>query len=196
MEPRTDKEAIFPPLENADQHEKTARQAKAVEEAKFPPLEIADHHEKAAQLARATHQAKAAQQQLEILQAQINAIAPDTAQVHIVVSRHNNTVEVGLFDTQPSGKPAWAVRRHPTPPDNLIAWTVPQDVTINSIEGKSDQLPIDVVSKGGAPGKPFIATVKSDAGGPGDYLINVTYKPAHGDAVQLVIDPEFIVNRP
>jgi hypothetical protein len=158
-------------------------------------------HTKADEQAKAAQQAQAAQQQLAILEAQINSIAPDTAHVHIVVARHNNVVEVGLFDTQSSGPPAWAVRRHTTPPRNQITWTVPNDVQINSIKGKSVPLPIDVVSSGGAPGEPFIATVY--AANPGDpptktydYLIDVTFKAGTPSEIQLVIDPEMIVNNP
>jgi hypothetical protein len=170
-------------------------------EAPLSPQKEAD------QQAQTAQQAQAAQQQLAILQAQINTIAPETDHVHIVVTRHNNVVEVGLFDTQPGGPPAWAVRRHP---NDKIAWTVPQDVTINAIKAKpgTDPLPIDVdpIEHGGSPGVSFKAMVRSDAGNPGgpgnpstktyDYLIDVTYKPAHGSAIGLMIDPEFIVNRP
>jgi hypothetical protein len=170
-------------------------------EAPLSPQKEAD------QQALTPQQAQAAQQQLAVLQAQINTIAPDTDHVHIVVTRHNNVVEVGLFDTQAGGQPAWAVRRHP---DDKIVWTVPQDVTINAIKAKAgtDLLPIEVdsIEHGGSPGVSFKATVRSDAGNPGgpgnpstktyDYLIDVTYKPAHGSAIDLMIDPEFIVNRP
>lgn len=170
-------------------------------EAPLSPQKEAD------QQALTLQQAQAAQQQLAVLQAQINTIAPDTDHAHIVVTRHNNVVEVGLFDTQAGGPPAWAVRRHP---NDKIVWTVPQDVTINAITAKAgtDPLPIDVdpIEHGGLPGVPFKATVRSDAGNPGgpgnpstktyDYLIDVTYKPLHGSAIELMIDPEFIVNRP
>jgi hypothetical protein len=153
---------------------------------------------------KADQQAQAAQQQDANLQAQIDAIAPDTDHVLIDFSCDNNEVSIGLFDTQPGGAPAWAVRRHP---NNKIAWTVPQNVTINSITAKSgsDPLPLDVDSHehGGAPGVPFKAKVKSNAGNPGNpstktyyYHIDVTCQPATGPEIRLVIDPEFIVNRP
>jgi hypothetical protein len=150
---------------------------------------------------QADQQAQTAQQQFAILQAQIDAVAPDTDRVRIDFSFQNNVVSIGLFDARPNGKPAWAVRRNP---NSLITWKVAPNVTINSIEAKpgSDPLPIDVDPNehGGQPGVPFKAKVKSDAGDPGnpstktyDYLIDVTLT---GPDIRLVIDPEFIVNRP
>jgi hypothetical protein len=182
LQPQTDQEAKVPPPTKADQKPKAAEQKKAAQK-------------------KAALQAQAAPQQLAILQAQINSVAPDTDQVKIVVKRHNNYVEVGLFDKH-SGQPAWAFRRHTDAPKNEIEWTVPDDVTIESIEGKTESLPIDVDSNqhGGAPGKPFKATVRSDPEDPPtktyDYAITVTYEPTNGDAVRLVIDPEMIVNNP
>ncbi|HEX7979155.1 MAG TPA: hypothetical protein VF461_11165 [Gemmatimonadaceae bacterium] len=138
------------------------------------------------------------------LQPQLDAIAPDTDRISINFSCENNVVSVGLSDTQPDGKPAWAVRRHP---NNWITWTVAHNVTINSIAAKSgcEALPIDPDpnERGGKPGVPFRAKVKHNAGHHGSpstkiytYFIDVTCKPKTGPAIRLVIDPEFIVNKP
>jgi hypothetical protein len=163
-----------------------------------------DQEAKVSPQKQADQQAQTAQQQLAILQAQIDAVAPDTDRVRIDFSFHDNVVSIGLVDAQPNGKPAWAVRRHP---NSLITWNVAQDVTINSIEAKpgTDPLPIDVdpYEHGGQPGVPFKAKVRSDAGNPGststktyDYHLDVTCTPVTGPGIRLVIDPEFIVNRP
>jgi hypothetical protein len=199
MQPLTGKEGQLPPLTPADKQEPTAQQQIANLQAQLDQAQA--EREKLVYLHKQADQnAQVVQQQNAILEAQLNSIAPDTGHVHILVSRHNNVLEVGLFDTQPGGQPAWAVRRHTTAPHNKIKWSVPGNVAINSIKGKSDPLPITVQDPGGAPGKPFMATV--DAGNSGDpptttydYLIDVTYDP-NGSAIRLVIDPEFIVNRP
>lgn len=142
--------------------------------------------------------AQAAHQQLAILQAQIDAVAPDTNRVSIDVSCQNNDISIGLTDGNAPGKPAWAVRRHP---NKSITWDVPQNVTIESIKGKTVPLPIDVDpnNQGGTPGKPFKATVQANPPGGAtttyDYLIELTFKMG-GQTTRLVLDPEFIVNKP
>jgi hypothetical protein len=153
------------------------------------------------------------QQQLADEQALIAALAPDVPTVYVNFTCAADTT-IGLFDANgPGKKPAWAVMRRRT---NPIQWVVAQNarpVTITSIGDKpgEDPFPIDVDSTehGGSPGVAFKATVKADAGVPGQdppadkpkdrvyaYSIGLTCTPATGPAIHVVIDPEMIVRRP
>jgi len=125
------------------------------------------------------------------------ALAPDRDTVRVVFTCAG-VDSIGLFDT--SGKPAWNVMRHP---NQTITWVVAQTVTINSLKGKSAPLPVNVDQNqhGQAPGASFVATVKPNAGTPGNgdknysYELDVTCK-AGPDSTHLVIDPEMIVRKP
>jgi hypothetical protein len=125
------------------------------------------------------------------------ALAPDRDTVSIVFTCAG-VDSIGLFDT--NGKPAWNVMRHP---NQTITWVVAQTVTINALKGKSAPLPLNVDQNqnGQTPGNPFKATVKNNAGSPGNgdksysYELDVTCK-AGSDSTRLVIDPEMIIRKP
>jgi len=200
---QTEREKLISLQKEADQDAQEAQRQIAKLQAQLKQTQ-ADREKLVYLKKEADQEAHAAEQQHANLQAQLKAIAPDTDHVHIDFSYTNNEFSIGLFDTQPGGQPAWAIRRHP---NSKIAWTVPQDVTINSIKAKSgsDPLPIDVDpnAPGGQPGVPFKAKVKHDAGDPGDpstktyyYLIDVTYKAGTPSEIRLMIDPEMIINKP
>jgi len=128
----------------------------------------------------------------------VEVLAPDVNTVHIDFSC-GATTSIGLSDG--SGHSAWAVVRHP---NNSIQWVVPQDVTINSLAGKTEALPITHDPgdpQGGSPGTAFKAKVKSDTAFAASqktiaYAINVTCHPGQPDSVRLLLDPEFIVKKP
>jgi hypothetical protein len=152
-------------------------------------------------------------EQLTDQQALIAALAPDVPTVYVNFTCAADTT-IGLFDSNgPGKKPAWAVMRRRT---NPIQWAVAQNarpVTITSIGDKSGEDPfpimVDSTDHGGSPGKAFKATVKADAGVPGQdppankpkdrvyaYSIGLTCNPASGPDIHVVIDPEMIVRRP
>jgi predicted small lipoprotein YifL len=140
---------------------------------------------------------QAPQQNQANLQALIDEIAPDKDTVYVNFSCGTFN-SIGLTDAKTNGKPAWAIQRHP---NQSITWTVANTVTIDSIKGKSTALPItvDPNEHGGAAGKSFKATVNNPAGPNGttpfDYLIGLTCK-AGNQTTHLLIDPEFILNKP
>lgn len=144
----------------------------------------------------------------------IEALAPDVPIIYVNFSCGADT-SIGFFDSNaPGKKPAWAFMRHPGGPKNQISWVVAQNaqpVTINSIGDKPGQgsFPIDVdpIEHGGAPGVPFKAKVKNNAGDPPNpgedyrdkgyaYSIGLTCTPASGPPIHLVVDPEMIVRKP
>jgi len=131
--------------------------------------------------------------------AALNLIAPDTDTVHVNFTC-GAADSIGLF--APNGTSAWAIQRHP---NNQIMWVVGPTVTINSITGKTDPLPIDQDAgdpHGGSPGTPFKARVKSNPGVPPgqqkifSYAISVTCHPGQPDSIRLVLDPEMIIRKP
>jgi hypothetical protein len=146
-------------------------------------------------------------------QALIETLAPDVATVYVNFTCGADTT-IGLFDSNVNGKkPAWGVMRRR---GNPISWVVAQNarpVTITSLGDKpgEDSFPVivDPNHKGGSPGAPFNATVKADAGVPGQdppankpkdkgyfYSIGLTCSPVTGPDIHVVIDPEMIVRRP
>jgi hypothetical protein len=152
-------------------------------------------------------------EQLTDQQALIAVLAPDVPTVYVNFTCAADTT-IGLFDSNGSGKkPAWAVMRRR---NNPIQWVVAQNarpVTITAIGDKPGEDPfpivVDPTEHGGSPGVAFKATVKADAGVPGQdppadkpkdkvyaYSIGLTCTPATGPAIHVVIDPEMIVRRP
>ncbi|HTK46691.1 MAG TPA: hypothetical protein VL328_01775 [Gemmatimonadaceae bacterium] len=121
----------------------------------------------------------------------VETLAPDVNTVHIDFSC-GATTSIGLTDG--SGNSAWAVVRHP---NNSIQWVVPLDVTINSIAGKTEALPITHNPgdpQGGSPGTPFKGKVKGGANGTYHYVITASCDPGGGaPPLNLSIDPEMIV---
>jgi len=152
-------------------------------------------------------------QQLSDEQALIAVLAPDVPTVYVNFSCAADTT-IGLFDSNgPAKKPAWGVMRRRTNPIQWVVAQNPQPVTITAIGDKpgEDSFPIIVDSayQGGSPGTAFKATVKPDAGVPGQdppankpkdrvyaYSIGLTCHPASGPDIHVVIDPEMIVRRP
>ena len=131
--------------------------------------------------------------------ATLDLIAPDTDTVRVTFTC-GAVDSIGLF--APNGSSAWAIQRHPNSP---ITWAVGLGVTINSIAGKTDSLPIEHNPgdpQGGSPGTPFTAKVKNNPGVPPGqqktfaYLISVTCHPGQPDSVRLVLDPEMIIKKP
>jgi len=125
------------------------------------------------------------------------ALAPDRDTVRVVFTCAG-VDSIGLFDT--SGKPAWNVMRHP---NQTITWVVAQTVTINSLKGKSTPLPVNVDQNqhGQSPGASFVATVKNNAGTPGNGDKSYAYEldvacTSGGNTTNLVIDPEMIIRKP
>ena len=129
----------------------------------------------------------------------VDVLVPDVPTVKINFSCVGGASSIGLTDAQ--GNSAWAIRRHPNQP---ITWQVPPDVTINSIAGKTEALPIvhdPGDPQGGSLGTPYKGKVKSDTAFAAsqktfNYAINVTCHPGQPDSVRLVLDPEFIVKKP
>lgn len=128
----------------------------------------------------------------------VEALAPDVNTVHIDFTC-GGAGSIGLSDG--SGNSAWAVVRHP---NNQIQWVVPQNVTINSIAGKTEALPIvhdPGDPQGGSPGTAYKAKVKSDTAFAVSqktvaYAISVTCHPGQPDSLRLLLDPEMIVKKP
>jgi hypothetical protein len=119
-------------------------------------------------------------------EAQVDAVVPSVDSISVRFSC--GTVD-SIALKAPNGGPAWAVRRSRNEP---ISWVVPTNVTINSIAG----LPLDSAgSQGGTPGTPYKSKVKNNAESKTyHYAIDATCRPASGDSIRLIIDPEFIVH--
>jgi hypothetical protein len=129
-------------------------------------------------------------------QALLDAIAPDVETVHINIACA--TVD-SISMTDNSGQPAWNVVRHPgNSQKDMITWVVGPSVTINSIKGESDSLPLDVDpnQNGGQPGNAFKAKVKGNAAAK-NYAYELAMTCTAGpDTTHLVIDPELILRKP
>jgi hypothetical protein len=120
----------------------------------------------------------------------LDAVAPSVDSVHINFSC-GPVDSLALADK--NGRPAWSFSRRPNDP---ITWVVPQNVTINSLKGRTanDNFPVDSTGpQGGAPGTAFHAKVKGGAAqGTYHYVINATCT-AGADTIRLLIDPELII---
>jgi hypothetical protein len=128
----------------------------------------------------------------------VEALAPDVETVRITFTC-GPVNSIGLTDA--SGNSAWAFQRHP---NNPIQWVVAANVTINSIHGKIDPLPIDTTlgdPHGKTQGTPYKAAVKSHPPGPPigkkgfPYAIDLTCTSGT-TTTNLVLDPEMIIKKP
>jgi len=109
--------------------------------------------------------------------------------VKIDFSCNNGVNKIGLTDGH--NRPAWIVF---TDEDQDFGWSVPGNVTINSITLKNGQpVPINVEHQpNGGAGRPLDGKVQKGKKGPHSYMIDVTCRSGGSD-FRLIIDPEMIV---